>query len=91
MKRKTFLIVLLLLIVTVSGVQAMSSAGYHLGWFTPLTGNGGGPASSAHYTANVTVGQTAIYNSTSAHYQARMGYWSGFYPGARIYLPAVQR
>lgn len=69
---------------------AMSSANYRLDWFTPLTGGGGGPASSTNYAVNVTVGQTAIEVSSNGSYRACLGYWCGesFY---RFYLPLVTK
>ena len=79
-------------LLLVMGVQAMSSANFQLDWFTPLTG-GGGPASSAHYAADVTFGQTVIGPSDSANYQAGLGYWYGAEPGTgrHVYLPVIIR
>lgn len=68
---------------------AMSSAHYRLDWFTPLTGGGGGAASSAHYAINFTVGQTVIGASSSASYQVGLGYWYGAASGGRVYLPLI--
>jgi len=39
--------VLLIDLLLASNALAMSSTNYHLNWFTPLTGGGGGPAESA--------------------------------------------
>lgn len=71
----------------------MESENYRLDWFTPLTGGGGGPASSAHYAVNLTVGQAAIGSSDSTHYWVGLGYWYGVDVdvGHRIYLPLVLR
>ena len=38
--------ILLCSLLLAGSVLAMSSADYRLDWFTPLTGNGGGPAGS---------------------------------------------
>jgi len=91
MKRKTILFILLLLLLLAHGVQAMSSANFALNWFTPLNSSGGGRSSSANYAANFTVGQTAIYASSSTNYGAGLGYWYGIFQQFRIRLPLVSR
>ncbi len=84
------------LFLLVGAALAMSSANYRLDWFTPLSGSGG-PASSASYAINVTVGQSAIGVSDGSSYAGCLGYWgywcSGAGPGPRysIYLPQVVR
>ena len=90
MKRIMVSLLMVTLLVGVSTVLALSSDNYRLDWFTPLTGGGGGPAGSAHYAANFTVGQTAIGVSSSSSYQACLGYWCGG-SSYRIYLPLVLR
>ncbi|MCJ7642217.1 MAG: hypothetical protein MUO29_10040 [Desulfobacterales bacterium] len=62
-----------------------------LDWFTPLTGGGGGPASSANYAVNLTVGQAVIGASSSANYGGGVGYWYGAAAQYRIYLPLLLR
>lgn len=89
MKRKAVLFTLLILLMLAHSVQAMSSINFNLDWFTPLTSNGGGPASSAHYAANFTIGQTAIGASSSTHYGGSIGYWYGILPNFRIRLPLI--
>jgi hypothetical protein len=69
---------------------AISSANYRLDWFTPLTGGGGGPVSSANYKANFTIGQTAIGKVSSANYRVGLGYWYGM-DLTSLYLPAIER
>jgi len=64
------------------------SAAYRLDWLVPLTGGGGGPASSTNYKVNLTVGQTAIGASSSTNYKASLGYWYGI-PAYHFYLPLV--
>ena len=91
MKRLTILLMLLTIMLVATNVSAMSSAAYRLDWFTPLTGGGGGQASSTHYVLNYTVGQTASNVSSSANYQASLGYWSGTTAQGRVYLPMVLR
>jgi hypothetical protein len=68
---------------------AMSSTNYKLDWFTPLTGGGGGPATSAHYAANFTVGQAVVGAPASTNYKVGLGYWYGVAGGYRIYLPLI--
>jgi len=80
-----------MLLVTASSVMAMSSTNYRLDWFTPLTSGGGGAMTSAGYTANVTVGQTAIGEASSASYSTGLGFWYGLLDWFKVYLPLVLR
>jgi len=91
MKRATFLLAPVAILLLAGVALAMESDNYRLDWFTPLTGSGGGAASSAHYAANFTVGQTAIGASSSASYGGCLGYWCGAAVEYEIYLPAVLR
>lgn len=92
MKRTTILLALLIIfLLSTSSALAMSSANYKLDWFVPLTGGGGGPASSANYAVNFTVGQSAIGASASANYGIGLGYWYGVITEGRIYLPLIMR
>jgi hypothetical protein len=91
MKRKTILFTLLLLLLLVHGAQAMSSANFALNWYTPLTSSGGGPASSANYAANFTIGQTVIGASSSTNFSAGLGYWYGLFQQFRVRLPLVSK
>ena len=84
-------VVLLVSLLLATTALAMSSASYRLDWFTPMTGGGGGPASSANYAVNLTIGQTAIGASASANYGACLGYWCGQLPGGRLHLPLILR
>ena len=83
--------VLLALLLLAGSALAMRSTNYWLDWFTPLTGGGGGPAASAGYAVNLTVGQTAIGLSGSAGYAAGLGYWVGAGAQFKTYLPLVVR
>ncbi len=92
MRRMAFLLPALgVLLLLAGGALAMSSANYRLDWFTPLTGGGGGPANSANYAVNFTVGQSAIGASTSTNYGVCLGYWCGAGEQYRVYLPLVLR
>jgi len=88
-RRMTILLALTAILLLAGSVLAMSSTNYRLDWFTPMTGGGGGPASSASYAVNLTVGQTAIGASSSANYGAGLGYWYGAVAQFRIFLPVV--
>jgi hypothetical protein len=77
MKRTATLLILIILLLWASSALAMSSLNYRLDWFTPMTGGGGGPASSTNYATNFTVGQTVVGTSTSEHYGSGLGYWYG--------------
>jgi hypothetical protein len=90
-KLVTRISVLVALLLLTSSALAMRSTHYWLDWFTPLTGGGGGPASSTHYAVNLTVGQVAIGSSASASYAAGLGYWYGAVGPLRLYLPLVLR
>ncbi|CAG0930148.1 hypothetical protein TFLX_01624 [Thermoflexales bacterium] len=89
MKRITLLLLLIVLVLAVNQAWAMSSTHYKLDWFTPLTSSGGGPATSAHYAANFTIGQTVIGASASTNYKVGLGYWYGALGGSRVYLPLI--
>jgi hypothetical protein len=84
-------VVLLSGLLLVQIALAMSSTHYRLDWFTPLTTGGGGTATSTHYAVNVTVGQTATGASTSASYEAGLGYWYGVGILHRILLPLIMK
>ena len=77
MKRIATLLMLIIILLWVGSALAMSSTNYRLDWFTPITGGGGGPVSSTHYSANFTVGQTVVGSSVSEHYGSGLGYWYG--------------
>jgi len=80
-----------LALVVVGSVLAMSSSSYRLDWYTPLTGAGGGPSSSASYAVNFSVGQTAVNASSSSSYQAGLGYWQGAFLPRLLRLPLILR
>ena len=89
MRRVTVLLALTAILLLAGSALAMSSTNYRLDWFTPMTGGGGAPASSASYAVNLTVGQTAIGASSSANYGAGLGYWYGTVARFRIFLPVI--
>ncbi|MDY7079676.1 MAG: hypothetical protein SXV54_22550 [Chloroflexota bacterium] len=91
MKRSTFLITLVALLLLAGSALAMESDNYRLDWFTPMTGNGGDAISSAHYAANFTVGQSVIGASSSASYEGCLGYWCSTEVEHNVYLPLVLR
>jgi hypothetical protein len=71
------LLLLVAMLLMASTSLAISSPNFHLDWFTPMTGGGGGPASSTQYAINFTVGQTVVGASASEHYGSGLGYWYG--------------
>ncbi|KPL16106.1 MAG: hypothetical protein AMJ93_16080 [Anaerolineae bacterium SM23_84] len=95
MKQRTLLLALIALLVLTGVAVAMDSAHYRLDWFTPLTGAGGGGASSAHYAVNLTLGQSAIGASSSRSYGGCLGYWCetavAVAEGHEIHLPLLLR
>jgi ABC-type transport system substrate-binding protein len=90
MKRITFLITLLALLLLAGSVLAMDSENYSLDWFTLITGSGGS-TDSANYAVSFTVGQTVIGDPDSANYASCLGYWCGGAAEYKIYLPLVLR
>lgn len=93
MTRTTRILAVAALFLLVGSVLAlaMSSTHFRLDWFTPGTSGGGGPVASAHYAANLTVGQSAVGALSGTHYQACLGYWCGAAVPNRTYLPLVVR
>jgi hypothetical protein len=87
------ILLLLVAMLMMAGTSlAMSSTNYWSDWFTPMTGGGGGPASSTNYAANFTVGQTVVGASTSEHYGSGLGYWYGLLSSIiKNYLPLVTK
>lgn len=93
MKRRRLMwigLILLCLLLVANGVLAMSSAGYKLDWFVPLTGSGSKSAST-NYQANITMGQTGIGLGESAGYESCIGYWCGAAGGYQVFLPMIRR
>jgi hypothetical protein len=92
MKHAMILSILMILLLVAGSALAMSSPNYRLDWFTPMTGGGGGPASSANYAANFTVGQTVIGASASETFGSGLGYWYGLLDNIlRNLLPLVTK
>ena len=92
MKHAMILSILMILLLVAGSALAMSSPNYRLDWFTPMTGGGGGPTSSATYAANFTVGQTVIGASASENYGSGLGYWYGLLDNIlRNLLPLVTK
>ncbi len=91
MKQSTFLMILVVLLLLAGSALAMDSENYRLDWFTPMTGNSGGPIDSANYAVNFTVGQTVVGAASSTNHEGCLGYWCGVPAENRIYLPMVMR
>jgi hypothetical protein len=90
MKRIMILITVIVLLLVAGSATAMSSSNFHLDWFTPLTGAGGGLTSSVNYAANFTVGQTVVGASDCEHFGSGLGYWVGLLSELiRNFLPLV--
>jgi hypothetical protein len=87
MKKIHFILIsLLLCVLIVETVYAMESSNYRVDWNNLLSGSGG-TANSSDYQANITIGQTASKTSSSANYQAQLGYWAGM----PVYIQFVPR
>ena len=88
MKRKTILPALLVLLFLVGTTSAMRSDHFWLDWHTPLTTCGGGPASSANYAVDVSIGQVVIGTSSSTNYAICLGYWCAV-EQLKVICPAI--
>ncbi len=92
MKRSlSFLALAALLLLLAAAISAMESTNYQLDWFTPLTGGGGGAASSANYAINLTVGQSVAGTASGTNNAVCLGYWCDGATQYRVYLPLVLR
>ncbi len=87
---RTIILGCALLLLLVQGAAGMSSPDYRLDWFTLIDSSGGGPASSANYAIDYTIGQSVIGFSSSPNYHVGLGYWYGFILN-KIYLPFIAR
>ena len=81
----------LIALLLAANVLAMSSPGYAVEWYVPVTGAGGGEASSANYAVNYTVGQSVIGPSASDNYHSGLGYWYGLLLDRLRMLPIIFR
>jgi len=89
MKRYAVLLAMVGMLWLAAQASAMASTNYRLDWYTPLTTAGGGPADSAHYAVNFSVGQSVIGSTGSSHYTMALGYWPGTQGQYKVYLPLV--
>lgn len=78
-------------LVFATSVLAGSSPNYRIDWMVPLSGAGGGPASSAHFMVNYTIGQSVVGPSVSENYTGTLGYWYQEVTDWLIMLPALFR
>jgi hypothetical protein len=102
MKKRLILGAALLLILTFSllGALAFFSPAtyaepsappihYKITWDT--LAYGGGRINSAHYVMDSTIGQAAVIPMHSPHYRLQNGYWGGWWPTIKTYLPSFLR
>lgn len=84
-------LLLALLIITLGGAWAQTSASFNLEWH--VIGGGGQPLSSAHYMVNSTAGQGVASPpySLSASYVVCAGYWCSPALTIDVFLPLVLR
>ncbi len=90
MKLKIILLCALLVFLVTEGAYAMTSPAYRIDWNNLLSG-GGGPASSAGYRVDFTVGQTVSDGSSSPLYKVQMGYWAGIAPQYVLFVPRISK
>lgn len=89
MKRIILPLVLLICLLIFGSAMAGSSDNYRIDWLTPLTGSGGGTASSANYAVSFTVGQSAIGSSSNGDHEVCIGFWCEALSLFKIYLPLI--
>ena len=93
MPNKRLLLMIIVVLVTfalASSVLAMSSQHYAIDWMV-ISGGAGGSTASENFFADVTVGQTAIGQTSSAGYKVGLGYWYGAFRKWLVYLPVTLR
>ena len=64
-------------------------SGYKITW--DVMSYGADKLSSAHYVMDSTIGQTAVIPMHSAHYRLQNGYWGGWWPTIKTFLPNFLR
>ena len=62
---------------------------YKLTWDVLAYANG--RLTSTHYAMDSTVGQTAVIPMRSTHYHLQNGYWGGWWPTIKTFLPNFLR
>lgn len=67
MKKKIILVILLPFLLLTQASYGMSSASYHLDWFTPLTTGGGGRSSSPACMVDITIGQSVVGSASNRY------------------------
>lgn len=78
-------------LVFASSASAGSSENYRIDWMVPLSSSGGGPASSAHYTVNYTIGQSVVGAGSSESFASTLGFWYQQIHDWLIMLPEIFR
>jgi len=89
MKRITLPLILIICLLVVGSALAGSSDNYRIDWLTPMTGGGGGSASSANYSVNFTVGQSVIGTSSGESHNVCTGFWCDVIAAFKINLPVI--
>lgn len=92
-RKRLFIVfcVLLACLFLIGGAYAMSSPNYALDWYTPMNSSGGGECASTNYTAEFTVGQTAVGRTGSPGHRAHFGYWVDEVTRWMLQLPLLMR
>ncbi len=91
MKRLLSIMLLVIFLLVLSYPAAASPAATHMDWYIPMTTSGGGPASSPHFTVNMSIGQSVIGSSGSGNFKLDLGYWSGLGYLYRLFLSLLYR
>jgi len=90
-RRITFVILLLLVGLALTGVALAQSGGYDLFWWT--VDGGGGASGGGDYALTGTAGQPDAGALSGGDYALAGGFWSGAEAAAQhhVYLPVILR
>lgn len=89
-RRRTIVIVLIVLTLSSAVVFAQTGGGYDLSWST--VDGGGGTSSGGSFSLSGTVGQPdASQAMTGGTYTLQGGFWAGVPPTYDVYLPVTVR
>ena len=92
MRAKTWLVLLVVIVclALAARAQAAASPGYHIDWLNVAAG-AAGSAGSAHYAADLSVGQSVLGEGANSSYRGMWGFWVVVDALWRVLVPLVTR